>query len=79
MPHEISRSADGVVRGHHEHGHHEMREFSIHSEVRKEVNKTSHMDFQRAGFGLFKTLVQRDPWETALKNRMAGHSFRKKS
>lgn len=42
--------SDGVVRGQHGHGHHEMREFSIHGEVRKEVNKTSHMDFQRAGF-----------------------------
>lgn len=71
-----------MLRGHYEHGDHEIRVFSIHGEVRKEINKTSHMDFQQAGLGMFRTLVQRVPWETGLKtegSRMAGHTIRKKS
>ncbi|KAK4820811.1 LOW QUALITY PROTEIN: hypothetical protein QYF61_007205 [Mycteria americana] len=48
---------------------HDMIEFSIHSEIRRGVSKTTTMDFWRAGFGLFRTLVERVPWETVLKGK----------
>lgn len=51
------------------HSDHEMREFSVLGEVRKVVSKTSALDFQRVVTGLFRTLVQRVPWETDLNNK----------
>lgn len=33
------------------------------------INKTSTLDFWRADFSLFKRLVWRVSWETALKNK----------
>ena len=38
------------------------------------------MDFQRAGFGLFRALVERVPWEAVLKGKgvQEGWAFFKK-
>lgn len=46
-----------------------MKEFSILGEVTRCVNKTSTLDFQRANFSLFGTLIWKVPWEAALKNK----------
>ena len=48
---------------------HEMVEFSILGEVRKGISKTAVLDFRRADFELFRTLVGRVPWEAVLKGR----------
>ena len=61
---------------------HEMVEFSILGEARKGTSKTAVLDFHRADFELFRTLVGRVPWEVVLKGRRArkaGHSSRRKS
>ena len=50
--------------------------------VKSGASNTTTMDFQRADFGLFRTLVERVPWERVLKgkrSRQAGHSSRRKS
>ncbi|TRZ07264.1 hypothetical protein HGM15179_019843 [Zosterops borbonicus] len=60
---------EDVVRGCLGHSNHKMIEFSVLGEVRKGVNKTSTLDFWRMDFGLFRTLVQRLPWETVLNNK----------
>ena len=60
----------------------EKIEFSVWGEVKREVSKTTTMGFQRAGFGLFRTLAERIPWERVLKGKgvqEAGHSSRRKS
>ncbi|KAK4815560.1 hypothetical protein QYF61_004077 [Mycteria americana] len=48
---------------------HEMIEFLIRGEVRRGVSKTATLDFRRADFGLFRRLVERVPWEAALKGK----------
>uniref|UniRef100_A0A8B9UU32 Reverse transcriptase domain-containing protein n=1 Tax=Anas zonorhyncha TaxID=75864 RepID=A0A8B9UU32_9AVES len=48
---------------------HEMVEFSILGEARKGTSKTAVLDFWRADFELFRTLVGRVPWEAVLKGR----------
>ncbi|KAK4826044.1 hypothetical protein QYF61_003943 [Mycteria americana] len=48
---------------------HEMIEFLIHGEVARGVSKTATLGFQRADFGLFRRLVERVPWEAALKGK----------
>ena len=60
---------DVEVGGHLEHSDHEIVDFSIFGEIRRNVIKTLTLDFQRADFGLFRRLVQRVPWEAALKNK----------
>jgi len=50
-------------------GDHKMLEFSILGEVRSGVSKTITMDFWKADFGLFRTLLERVPWETVLKGK----------
>ena len=59
---------------------HEMTEFSVRSEVNRGASKTMTMDFQRADFGLFRTLVERVPWERVLKGKgvQAGWTFFKR-
>ena len=57
------------VGGHLGHSDHEMIKFSIFGEIRRNINKTLTLDFQRADLGLFRRLVQRVPWEAALKNK----------
>jgi len=46
---------------------HEMTEFSVQGEVKRGANKTTTVDFQRADFGWFRTLVERVPWERLLR------------
>lgn len=46
-----------------------MIEILILGGVRKGVNKTSALDFQRVEIGLSRTLFQRVPWETVLNNK----------
>jgi len=48
---------------------HEMLEFSVHGEVKRRSSKTTTMDIWRADFGLFRTLVERVPWERVLKSK----------
>ncbi|TRZ05653.1 hypothetical protein HGM15179_021454 [Zosterops borbonicus] len=60
---------DVVVAGHLEHSDHEIIEFSRFGEIRRNINKTFTLDFQRTDFGLFRRLIQRVPWEAALKNK----------
>jgi len=60
---------DVVVRGRLRLNNHEMMEFSGHGEVKRVVSKTITMDFQRADSGLFRTLVERVPWERVLKGK----------
>ncbi|PKU29777.1 hypothetical protein llap_19920 [Limosa lapponica baueri] len=48
---------------------HEMVEFSVLSEITKGVSKTSTLDFWRADFSLFRTLVGRVPWEIVLRGK----------
>ena len=47
-----------------------MMEFSVLGEVRKRVSKTATLDFWRADFELFRTLVERVPWESVLKGKV---------
>ncbi|TRZ25108.1 hypothetical protein HGM15179_002011 [Zosterops borbonicus] len=60
---------DVVVGGRLGQSDHEIIEFSIIGEIRRYINRTFTLDFQRADFGLFKRLIQRVPWEEALKNK----------
>ncbi|KAM9590819.1 uncharacterized protein ACIBXB_005874 [Morphnus guianensis] len=71
---------DVVVGGRLRLSDHEMIKFSILGEVRKGVSKTTTMDFRRPNFGLFRTLVERVPWETVLKGKgvQEGWTFFKK-
>ncbi|KAK4831113.1 hypothetical protein QYF61_015416 [Mycteria americana] len=48
---------------------HEMIEFLIRGEAARGVSKTAALDFRRADFGLFRRLVERLPWEAALKGK----------
>jgi len=58
---------DVVVRGCLGLSGHEIIEFSVHGEVMRGASKTTTMDFWRAEFGLFRTLVKRVPSEKLLK------------
>ena len=65
---------------------HDMTEFLVRGEVKRGTSKTTTTDFQRADFGLFRTLVERVPWKRLVKGkgvqkgfRKAGHSSRRKS
>ncbi|TRZ14243.1 hypothetical protein HGM15179_012868 [Zosterops borbonicus] len=60
---------DAVVGGRLGQSDHEIIELLIFGEIRRYINKTFALDFQRADFGLFKGLIQRVPWEEALKNK----------
>jgi len=66
-----------VVRGCLGHSDHEMIEFSVRGEVKRGASKITTMDFQKADFGLFRTLVERVPWERVLrcKGVHAGWTF----
>ncbi|KAK4811155.1 hypothetical protein QYF61_019786 [Mycteria americana] len=48
---------------------HKMREFLILGEAARGVSRTATLDFRRADFGLFRRLVERVPWEAALKGK----------
>ncbi|KAK4809857.1 hypothetical protein QYF61_021317 [Mycteria americana] len=46
-----------------------MIEFLIRGEAARGVSKTATLDFRRADLGLFRSLVERVPWEAALKGK----------
>ena len=54
---------------------HEMVEFKILRAVRREHSKLTTLDFRRADFGLFRDLLGRVPWDTALEGRGAQESW----
>ncbi|PKU43807.1 hypothetical protein llap_5873 [Limosa lapponica baueri] len=56
------------VGGHLGHSDHETIEFSILGETRRGVTKTATLDFRRANFDLFRRLLDKIPWEPALKD-----------
>jgi len=60
---------DVTVGGCLGHSDHVVIDFSILREVRREVSRTSTLDFHRAEFGLFRNLVDRVPWEVVLKGK----------
>ncbi|PKU35038.1 adaptin ear-binding coat-associated protein 1 [Limosa lapponica baueri] len=60
---------DVTVGGHLGRSDHEMIEFSILREARRGASRTATMDFRRADFGLFKSLLDRVLWEAALKGK----------
>ncbi|RMC00287.1 hypothetical protein DUI87_22894 [Hirundo rustica rustica] len=62
-------AGDVVVGGQLGQSDHKIIEFSMFGEIRRSTNKTLTFDFWRADFGLFRRLIQRVPWETALKNK----------
>ncbi|RMC06903.1 hypothetical protein DUI87_16353 [Hirundo rustica rustica] len=66
---------DVVVGGRRGQSDHEIIEFSIFGEIRRNINKTLTLDFQRADFGLFRRLIQRVPWEATLKNKGVQESW----
>ena len=47
---------------------HEMLDFSILVELRRGVSRTATLDFRRADFNLFRTMVERVPWEVVLES-----------
>ena len=59
---------DVKVGGRLGHSDHEMLDFSIPVEPQRGVSRTATLDFQRADFNLFRTMVERDPWEVVLEN-----------
>ncbi|GAB0176377.1 hypothetical protein GRJ2_000102900 [Grus japonensis] len=60
---------DVMVGGCLGHSDHEMIEFSVLREVRRRVSSIVTLDFQRVDFGLFRSLVDRVPWEAVLKGK----------
>lgn len=48
---------DGMVGGPLGHGGHEMREFSVLREARREENRIVTLDLRSADFGLFRRLI----------------------
>jgi len=71
---------DVVVGGYLGISDHEI-EFSVCGEVKRGAIKSTTMSFQRADFGLFRTLAERVPWER-VKNgkgvRQSGRPSRRK-
>ncbi|KAF4792858.1 hypothetical protein TURU_116628 [Turdus rufiventris] len=60
---------DVVVGGCLGHSDHEIIEFLIFGDIRRNTNRTFMLNFLRADFGLFRRLIQRVAWEAALKNK----------
>jgi len=60
---------DVVVGSYPGQSDHEMVEFSVLGEVRWGTSKTAVLDFQRADFELFGTLVGRVPCKAVLRGR----------
>ena len=50
---------------------HEMLELKILRAARRAHSKLATLDFRRAGFGLFRDLLGRAPWDAALEGRGA--------
>jgi len=72
---------DVVVGGCLELSDHELIEFSVRGEVKRRASKTTTMDFWNTDIGLFRTLVERVPWERGLKGKgvQAGWTFFKEA
>ena len=49
------------------YSHHEMMEFKLLREGSREKSRTTVLDFRRADFILFRALIGRISWATALK------------
>ena len=47
---------------------HEMLDFSILVEPQRGVSRTATLHFWRADFNLFRTMVERVPWEVVLES-----------
>jgi len=62
------------------HSDREMMEFSVLGEVRRGVSRTATVDSWRVDFDLFRTLVERVPWEAVLQGKgvQEGWTFFKK-
>jgi len=60
---------DVVVGGHLGLSNDKTTEFFLCGEVKRGISKTATMDFWRVDFGLFRTLVERVPWERILKGK----------
>ena len=60
----------GVVKvgGHLGQSDHEMLDFSILVEPWRRFSKTAALDFRGADFSLFRTMVERVPWEVVLES-----------
>jgi len=56
------------VGGHLGQSDHEMLHFSILVEPQRGVSRTATLDFWRADFNLFRTMVERIPWEVVLES-----------
>ena len=50
---------------------HETLDFSIPVEPRRGVSRTATLDFRRVDFNLFRTMVERVPWEVVLESMEA--------
>ncbi|OPJ66597.1 hypothetical protein AV530_016623 [Patagioenas fasciata monilis] len=54
---------------------HVFMEFSVLRDVGQEKSKVRTLNFRKANFQLFKELVNRTPWETALRHKGAEQSW----
>lgn len=60
---------DVMVGGRLGHSNHKMVISDPWGRKERGISRASTLDFQRMDFGLFRTLVHRVSWETALKNK----------
>jgi len=61
-------AGDVKVGGFLGHSDQEMLDFSLLVEPRREVSRTATLDFRRSDFNLFRTMVERVPWEVVLES-----------
>ena len=59
---------DVKVGGHLGQSDHEMLDFSILVEPQRGVSRTATLDFRRTDFNLYRTMVERVPWEVVLES-----------
>jgi len=67
--------ANAKLKGSRGCSDHEMVEFRILRTARRAHSKLTTLDFRRAGFGLFKDLLCRVPWNKSLEGREAQESW----
>ena len=65
---------DAKVKGSHGCSDHETVELKVQRGVNK-INKITILDFRRANLGLFRDLLGKIPWETALESKGAQGSW----
>ena len=58
---------DVKVGGRLRHSDHDILDFSILAEPQRRVSRTATLDFQRTDFNLFRTMVERVPWEVVCR------------